>query len=545
MNLRYFAVIFFLVYNSSFAQLNPTDSLSKYKAEYYLNINIDSVFHYGNLLKSSQSSIAKYDGSYRLISAYYKKGDYIKSEELTNELIQSIGNSNNKYLKTLKLECYNKLFWIYKNTNRPDKIFQISLLVENLVDDFDQNDIYFEKVDNFKKSIIANIKIELGLYDEAIYSLKLLENRFSNMIPELSGNKKNRALIFKSGIFNTIGRAYLSSSSYKKDPLIDSASLYFRKAYEISKLINPRHKDSELHFSLERVKVHIKRENYYEALNLLEHSEVVDVEKNELQEVYFLKSDIFKKINEIDSSIYYAYKFLNLKKNSPSTEKNKIQVYKNLAEIYKSINKIDSTYKYTSLVNKKQNDLFRNTNEDSSKRSLSDFIHEQGLRNQLILIIFSLLFFLLLFNFFYKQQKLKMKKKNLVENKKPLIPKKKQLYINKELEQKLLEKLLVFEKSNLFLDHKFNIQFLAKKLKTNTSYLSHIINEKKGRTFKQYTTELRINYLLKELKNNHQLRKYTIKALGKEIGYTDASAFTRAFKNFIGKSPSEYISTLK
>lgn len=162
----------------------------------------------------------------------------------------------------------------------------------------------------------------------------------------------------------------------------------------------------------------------------------------------------------------------------------------------------------------------------------------------LLFLFFNFIFLVLLY-FVYKKHLDIKNKKNLEANKKTSQAKNKHKYINKELEQKLLDKLLDFEKSSLFLDHKFSIQILAKKLKTNTSYLSHIINEKKGKTFKKYTTELRINYLLKELDNNHQLRKYTIKALGKEIGYTNASAFTRAFKNFIGKSPSEYISSLK
>lgn len=99
----------------------------------------------------------------------------------------------------------------------------------------------------------------------------------------------------------------------------------------------------------------------------------------------------------------------------------------------------------------------------------------------LIFLIFNLFFFVLIY-LFYKHHKLK-NKKNFEANKKPSQAKYIHKYINKELEQKLLDKLLDFEKSSLFLDHKFNLQILAKKLKTNTSYLSYIINEKKGKTF--------------------------------------------------------------
>jgi len=81
-------------------------------------------------------------------------------------------------------------------------------------------------------------------------------------------------------------------------------------------------------------------------------------------------------------------------------------------------------------------------------------------------------------------------------------------------------------------------------LKSNTSYLSYTINKIKNKTFKQYITELKIEYLIKKLKEDKNYRKYTIKYLAEEIGYTNASAFTRAFKNYKGITPSEFIKSL-
>jgi AraC-like DNA-binding protein len=86
---------------------------------------------------------------------------------------------------------------------------------------------------------------------------------------------------------------------------------------------------------------------------------------------------------------------------------------------------------------------------------------------------------------------------------------------------------------------------LAKKLNTNTSYLSYIINKVKNQSFKQYITALKINYLLKKLQQEKKFRNYTIKSLAEEIGYTNASAFTRAFKIYKGITPSEFIKSLK
>jgi AraC-like DNA-binding protein len=66
----------------------------------------------------------------------------------------------------------------------------------------------------------------------------------------------------------------------------------------------------------------------------------------------------------------------------------------------------------------------------------------------------------------------------------------------------------------------------------------------KNKSFKQYITELKIEYLIKKLKLDKNYRKYTIKYLAEEIGYTSASAFTRAFKKHKGIIPSEFIKSL-
>ncbi|EDP98481.1 helix-turn-helix domain-containing protein [Kordia algicida OT-1] len=108
----------------------------------------------------------------------------------------------------------------------------------------------------------------------------------------------------------------------------------------------------------------------------------------------------------------------------------------------------------------------------------------------------------------------------------------------------ILEGLEKFEKSEAFLHKNTSLVSVAKKLNTNTSYLSQIVNEHKGLTFKKYITQLRINYVLHALKNDKVLRSYSIKAIAKELGFKSEGAFSRAFKKQTGIYPSFFIKNL-
>ena len=105
----------------------------------------------------------------------------------------------------------------------------------------------------------------------------------------------------------------------------------------------------------------------------------------------------------------------------------------------------------------------------------------------------------------------------------------------------ILEKLVKLEEKRQFLRQDFTLHNVAKKLKTNTAYLSKIINSELGKSFSTYANELRINYIILELKNNTKLRSYSINAIAEEIGYKSPESFTKYFKAATGISPSVYI----
>lgn len=106
----------------------------------------------------------------------------------------------------------------------------------------------------------------------------------------------------------------------------------------------------------------------------------------------------------------------------------------------------------------------------------------------------------------------------------------------------LLEK---FENEKRFLDNKMNLEILSKELNTNRAYLSKSVNNLKGLNFPQYLNELRIKYIIEELKKNKNLQKLTIVALADEAGYNNVESFTNAFKKITGTLPSYFIKVLQ
>ncbi len=114
-----------------------------------------------------------------------------------------------------------------------------------------------------------------------------------------------------------------------------------------------------------------------------------------------------------------------------------------------------------------------------------------------------------------------------------------------EVELKIAEGLQNFENKFLFNDKKVSRYRLADVLGVNTNYLSHYIKNNKGFSFSQYINHLRINYIVKQLRECPEYRKYKIGHLAKLTGYSSHSAFSKEFKNIVGEYPSIFINHLK
>jgi len=116
--------------------------------------------------------------------------------------------------------------------------------------------------------------------------------------------------------------------------------------------------------------------------------------------------------------------------------------------------------------------------------------------------------------------------------------------VNEVIKQQILQGLQKLEEQDYFLQQDCNSYNVAKKIKTNTSYLSKVVNSHFQKNFNTYINDLRINYAVVRLKNDSQFRHYSIQSIAEELGYKSADSFTKYFKKHTGLNPSFYIKQL-
>ena len=122
---------------------------------------------------------------------------------------------------------------------------------------------------------------------------------------------------------------------------------------------------------------------------------------------------------------------------------------------------------------------------------------------------------------------------------------KKETVIPTKIINTILKLLLAFERNHEYIQNGITLSSLAKKFKTNTKYLSQIINQHKEKSFNNYINELRINYAVEKLKTDLKFRKYSINGIAEEVGFNTSESFSKAFYKNTGIKPSYFIKELE
>jgi len=100
----------------------------------------------------------------------------------------------------------------------------------------------------------------------------------------------------------------------------------------------------------------------------------------------------------------------------------------------------------------------------------------------------------------------------------------------------------LMENEKLFMHNDLSMAELARKLNTNTTYLSKVINDITHQNFSNYLNQYRIEEACRLL-SEPQSRNFTIEGIAQSVGFKSKSAFNAAFRKIKSTTPSEYLIT--
>lgn len=107
------------------------------------------------------------------------------------------------------------------------------------------------------------------------------------------------------------------------------------------------------------------------------------------------------------------------------------------------------------------------------------------------------------------------------------------------LEWKLkIDDLMVNQK--IFLEPELTLTELAKKIGTNASLLSKVINGIYGKSFNDYVNEFRVQEAI-HLIQTPAYQNFSLLGVAYDAGFNSKSTFNRAFKKVTGKNPKDYM----
>lgn len=560
-----FAVLFFLCSTllCKAQELTTGENIQIRQIQEFLLTQPDKAYKEAKKLTYSSNQFARYCGDYYIAAYFYAKSDYTKSKELLSALLNTIDNDPSlnslENYKTLMGMCVNKLFYLYKNSGE----YNHALTLMTTYKDKIPNDRYQQQ--------LGILKVAMGDYTHGI---ELLKNdlRTSKHVKLGVAEKKEMNDKLFADRHNEIGEAYQKFYlQSRKEKYLDSADVYFNKASKL--MLN---EPSQAGFTqallyMHKAKSAVLKGDYGKALRFYKmrkfHPEIL--RNLRTAQIFDLgMADCYFHLNKPDSAIYFAKKFIKNYQVTKVSKENLLIVYSLLSQSYSQQKKTELAYSYANMSLELIKDM------DSIKSESLDFLHNYDImsikkesdallsgRHTFIKIMIGmgLLLVLVISSFYNYYQKQKQKHKRFLaiiqrlKEKKPInfiapeshVENSGSKNMDDELVQKIQSGLARLESKEAYLKSDFKLAYVAKKLNTNTAYLSQYFNQVLQKTFSEYTQELRINFVLQKLNNSPQFRNFTLQAIAHEVGYKDATTFVKVFKKQTGLTPNYYIENLQ
>ncbi|WP_103069488.1 helix-turn-helix domain-containing protein [Aquimarina sediminis] len=394
---------------------------------------------------------------------------------------------------------------------------------------------------------IAILKTAIGKDSEALETYK--ENY--NLLVTKDIIKKFRS--------EYIGTLYQLSDSYNRLKKYDSAHFYLKKGIKATLSGDKPYFYTNL-LSSYGINSYYRKE-YTTALDSLKKSLALSDRKKPFITYLYLGKTLLKLkqeekaidyLKKVDSAVHVsnysletreAFTLLidHFKKNDDKS--NQLRIMEKLITLDSSFS-IKNKRLHIDLVKKYNVKLIQDKEEliNSIKNQSETTINRIWLFGGIVVLIISLGYF-----YYYKRRKIGYEKtyKEILLSVQKKKQKTKDIELAPELKQEILKRLDELEKNMFFLKNDLTQSNVAKKLKTNSTYLSRIINMDKQKNFANYINDLRIEYCLQQIKNDKKFRHYSITSMAKEVGFNNIQSFVKAFYKQKGCNPTEYLKSIE
>lgn len=454
-----------------------------------------------NALGNTYSDLGMYD---KVLPAYFEA---IRISEVHGLTLNTIAIKHNLAYFKDQIGAYEEALTIIKENRK--------LILEN-EDNIEATDVILSKNDMLQAMVFTKLKQPDSVIfyaQKALKTAKIQKDQFS-----------------EQGLYEFLGTAYAQKNLY------DKAFENLNRADSLGVVMGNNISLMDTRFSL--ASAHYQVKNYDKVIAILENS-IEITERDSLNyanndDNYKLLAEAYKEKGNYEKANYYFEKYIQ-----------KHNFNKNLYQI------IDTSF------DKKKVEEFQDelTQLQAEKDEKQNYLLYLGLVATLVILIL----LAMLLKFYrtkkrneYKFQELHQKlnfaktdeKIRIIETNDDVLEEQTTSDVSDDVTQQILEGLKKLEDQEYFLRQDCNAYTISKKIKTNTSYLSKVVNSHYQRNFNSYINDLRINYAIVRLENDKRFRSFSIQSIAEELGYKTADSFTKYFKQNTGLNPSFYIKQL-
>lgn len=556
-----FSILFFCFFWCS-QLIQSQEHRSAFTEKYRSSMQAAKLFS-NELIVSKESNVKAFGLSAKAF-ILSREGNYEEAKQLFIQSFEELDRMVDKSLaKQEKIHClnyYSDYLIATHQITQATQYIQEGLQLSQELDEF-LLQIRFKNLTGRSFSL-------LGLGDKAI------ENGVETikLIQSLEGKMKKS--VFEDKLFyvylNTANRTFnfFNQDTLKHRSYIDSTKHYLQATHDFVK-----RRGFELSLEKQMFLYNLSGDLVYYSKNynqaIIEYSKSLDIVTKK-----GLKKRIYQLQFRLAECYFFIGNYIESKKVFDLISEGDLRQYKLLkndvilnyyyAQIFLKLGDPEKAIAYTEIFNRELEDYYQkmstlkvNTftqNELQEKKVILDeLLHEKkendSLGNYLkvtLVIIVILIVFLI---FYHRYQKRKFKKKidhvsnyvTSIQEKKTVVSSK----ITEEKAEKILEILIALEKEELFISQEYSLHVLAKKIGSNSNYVSQVINNHFDKSFIQHTNELRINYILIKLKEDKMYQKFTLQGLAECTGYKSLRSFNKHFKEITGISPKQYLDHLQ